>query len=166
MIPKKLLTYLEKNKYKFGIIDHRTTFTAWDTSQTEKVKPQQVAKSLILKTDNTYVLAVLPANRNLDKKKILKLINAARKKNGMKLAKKIDFVKEAWMKKNILGQVGATPPFPKILDLEGFIDSLILNNKKIYVGSGDYKTALLINTNQYYKIEGLVKGSFSMAKKK
>lgn len=165
MLNKKLKSYLEKNKYKFNEIEHKTTYTAWDTSMTEKVKPQQVAKSLILKADNNYVLAVLPASRNLDKKKILKIINAIRKKNQRKSAKKIDFAKEVWMKKNILGQVGATPPFPKLLNLDGFIDNLLLKNKKIYVGSGDYKTAILINLSQYLKIEGLAKGSFSMAKR-
>jgi Ala-tRNA(Pro) deacylase len=165
MLNKKISNYLEKNKYKFNEIGHKTTYTAWDTSQTEKIKPQQVAKSLILKADNDYILAVVPANRNLDKKKILKIINTARKKNKQKAAKKIDFSREAWMKKNILGQIGATPPFPKLLNLEGFIDSLLIKNKKIYVGSGDYKTSLLINSSQYLKTEGLAEGSFSMAKK-
>ena len=80
MLNKKLLNYLEGNKYKFDEIAHKTTYTAWDTSQTEKVKPQQVAKALVLKANNDFVLAVLPANRNLDKKKILKIINAKRKK--------------------------------------------------------------------------------------
>lgn len=165
MLNKKLLNYLEGNKYKFDEIAHKTTYTAWDTSQTEKVKPQQVAKSLILKAESEYILAALPANRNLDKKKLLKIINIKRKKEQKKIVKKIDFAKEIWMKKYIMGKVGATPPFPKLLRLEGFVDGLLLKNKKIYVGSGEYKTALLINSAQYLKIEELTKGSFSMAKK-
>jgi prolyl-tRNA editing enzyme YbaK/EbsC (Cys-tRNA(Pro) deacylase) len=165
MLNKKVSDYLEKNKYKYDEIGHKTTYTAWDTSQTERVKPQQVAKSLIIKANSDFILAVLSANRNLDKKKILKIINGQRKKGQKKLAKKVDFAGEVWMKKNILGKVGATPPFPKLLSLEGFVDGLLLKNKKIYVGSGDYKTSIRISPGQYLKIEELIKGSFSVAKK-
>ncbi len=163
-IPKKILNYLEKNKYKFEIIEHKTTYTAWDTSQTEKIKPQEVAKALVMKIDSDYVLALLSGNRNLDKQKLLKIINAQRKKNKEKIYKKIDFAKEAWMKKNLPGKVGAVPPF-RFLKLEIYADNLLLKNKKIYLGSGDYTMAIKVNVNQYAKIENIVKGSFSKAKK-
>ena len=163
-IPKKILNYLEKNKYKFEIIEHKTTYTAWDTSQTEKIKPQEVAKALVMKIDSDYVLALLSGNRNLDKQKLLKIINVQRKKNKEKIYKKIDFAKEAWMKKNLSGKVGAVPPF-RFLKLEIYADNLLLKNKKIYLGSGDYTMAIKVNVNQYAKIENIVKGSFSKAKK-
>jgi len=164
-ISKKISNYLDLKKYKYQIIGHKTTFTAWDTAQTEKVKPQQVAKALVMKADNDYLLAMVPSNRNLDKQKLLKAINARRKKNKEKLFKKIDFAKELWMKKNLPGKVGATPPFQEILKLDVYADGLLLKNKKIYVGSGEYTESLLINTSQYVKIENPVKGSFSKAKK-
>ena len=167
-ISAKLVNYLEKNKYKHDVIEHRTTYTAWDTAQTEKVKPQEVGKTLVLKADNSVVLAVLPSNRNLDKQKFLKTLNAWRKKAGKKAgeksAKKVEWAKEAWMKKNIPGKVGAVPPFSGLLKLPLFIDALLVKNKKIYLGSGEYTVSLRVNTNQYMKVENPVKGSFSMKK--
>jgi len=164
-IAKKILTYLDEKKYKFETIEHRTTYTAWDTSQTEKVKPQEVAKSLVISVDKDRVIAVIPANRNLDKKKLLKIINAGRKKAGEKNYKKIDFAKEAWMKKNIIGKVGAVPAFEGVLKLPVFIDNLILKNKKIYIGSGEYESSFRVSMSQYLKIEEPTKGSFSKSKK-
>jgi len=164
-IAKKMLTYLDEKKYKFETIEHRTTYTAWDTSQTEKVKPQEVAKSLVMKADKDYLVSVIQANRNLDKKKLLKVINAGRKKAGEKSYKKIDFAKEAWMKKNLLGKVGAVPAFEGILKLPVYIDSLILKNKKIYIGSGEYESSFRVSVSQYLKIEEPTKGSFSKSKK-
>jgi phage terminase large subunit-like protein len=73
-ISKKLIGYLETSKYKYETIKHRTTFTAWDTAQTEKIKPQEVAKTLVMKVDNDWVLAMLPSGRNLDKKSLLGII--------------------------------------------------------------------------------------------
>ena len=162
-ISKKIEKYLD-SKYKYEIIEHKTTFTAWDTSQTEKVKPQEVVKALVMKADNDYLLALLPSNRNLDKQKLLKIINARRKKAGEKNYKKIDFAKEAWMKKNMPGKVGAVPPFGKILNIAICMDSLLAKNKKIYLGSGEYTLSIRVNTNQYLKIENPVKGSFSKKK--
>jgi Ala-tRNA(Pro) deacylase len=164
-IPKKILKHLDENKYKYTVIEHRTTFTAWDTAQTEKARPQEVAKALVMKADGDYALALVSSNRNLDKAKLLKTINNQRKKSKLKLYKKIDFAKEAWMKKNLPGSVGATPPFRDLLKLDICMDSLLAKNKKIYVGSGEYTASILINTGQYLKTEKPVMGSFSKAKK-
>jgi len=164
-ISKKVTGYLDKNKYKYELIDHKTTYTAWDTAQTEKVKPQEVAKALVMKVDNDYVLALISSNRNWDKQKLLKTINAGRKKTGERNYKKIDFAKEAWMKKSLPGKVGATPPFRELLKLDLFADSLLLKGKKIYLGSGEYTNSIRINTSQYLKLEKPVKGSFSKSKK-
>lgn len=163
-ISSKITKYLEDKKYKYTTVEHKTVFTAWDKAQTEKVRPQQVVKSLVIKTDNQHVLAVLPSNRNLDKQKLLKTINADRKKKGEKPYKKIDLAKEAWMKKNLAGKVGATPPFLGFIKMPLYIDSLLAKNKKIYVGSGEYTSSILVSTGQYMKIEKPVKGNFSVKK--
>lgn len=164
-ISSKIINYLDKNKYKYDIIEHRKTYTAWDTAQTEKVKPQEVAKSLVMMADKESIIALLPSNRNLDKKKLLKLINDNRKKQGLKTCKKIDFAKEIWMKKNVLGKVGATPPFSGILKMDIYVDKLLSKNKKIYVGSGEYTASIRVAANQYIKNEKPVTGSFSVSKK-
>jgi Ala-tRNA(Pro) deacylase len=163
-ISQKIIKYLDENKYKYEIVEHKTTYTAWDTAQTEKIKPQEVAKALVMKIDNEYVLVVLSANRNLDKQKLLKVINVGRKKIKLKNFKKIDFAKEAWMKKNLPGKVGAIPPFRKIIKLNIFIDSLLAKNRKMYLGSGEYTSSIRIGTKQYFKIENPVKGIFSKKK--
>ena len=164
-IAQKIIKYLKDKKYKFSEISHKTTFTAWDTAQTEKINPKAVAKALVLKMDKDYILALVPGNRNLDKIKLLKIVNAKRKKEKLKTCKKLDFAKENWMKKNLPGKVGAIPPFAGLLKLEIFADNLLLKNKKIYAGSGEYTESLLMNTSEYLKKENITKGSFSKAKK-
>lgn len=163
-ISKKIIKYLEDKKYKYEICPHKTVYTAWDKSQTKKVKPQEVAKSLVLKADKDYVLALVPSNRLLDVKKLLKFANEKRKKNGGKAYKKLNLAREAWMKKNILGRVGATPPFQELLKMEIFMDKLLAKNKKVYVGSGEYTDSIKIDTKQYLKLENMATGNFSKKK--
>lgn len=160
-ISKKIINYLDENKYKYEIVKHRTTYTAWDTAQTEKVKPQEVAKTLIMKADRDWVAAVLPANRNLDKKELLKLFN----KNSEKSAKKIDFADEKWLKKNIkIGKLGAIPPFKELLKKDVYFDKLLLKNKKLYVSSGEYDASFRILASQFIKIENPIQGKISIKK--
>jgi len=135
-----------------------------DKAQTEKAKPAEVSKSLVVKIDNDYVLALVPSNKKLDKAKLLKVINAQRKKEKLKNYKKLDLAKELWMKKNLIGKVGATPPFSGLIELPVYIDGILAKNKKIYVGSGEYTASILLNVKQYIKAENPVKGSFSIKK--
>jgi len=164
-ISKKITDYLGIKKYKYEIIEHKITYTAWDTAQTEKIKPQEVVKSLVMKADSDYAIGIIPANRNLDKQKLLKIINSARKKNKEKPYKKIDFAKETWMKKNLIGKVGAVPAFSGLLKLPVYADNLLMKNKKIYISSGEYTYSIRINASQYLKIEQPIKGAFSKSKK-
>jgi len=163
-ISAKITKYLDDNKYKYQVVEHKTVFTAWDKAQTEKVKPAEVSKSLVVKIDNDYALALVPSNKKLDKAKLLKVINAQRKKEKLKNYKKLDLAKEVWMKKSLPGKVGATPPFSGLLKLPVYIDGLLAKNKKIYVGSGEYTFSFLVPVGQYLKIEKPVKGSFSVKK--
>lgn len=165
-ISKKLLKYLDDNKIKYEIEEHRKVYTAWDAAETQKVKPQEVVKTLVMKMDSDYALALIPANKNLDKNKLKKVINTwVKKQEEMKPYKKIDFAKEVWMKKNMLGKVGATPPFGSLMKLPVFIDGGLTRATNLIVNSGEYTESIKLKTNAFMKLEEPVKGSFSKAKK-
>lgn len=168
-ISKKIPDYLKKKKYKFEIIEHKTTYTAWDTAKTtqkqeKKIKPEEIVKTLVAKAGKDYILALVPANKKLDKKKLLKIVNACQKKKKIPAVKSVDLAKEAWMKKNIPGKVGATPPFRELLKLDIYIDNVLAKQKNLYVGSGEYEYSIKIPAKQYLKNETPVKGSFGSKK--
>ena len=68
--PKKLLAYLEKNKIDPKVLEHRTVYTAIDVANTLKRKVDEIVKSLLVKADDYYYIVCLPADHNLDFKKI------------------------------------------------------------------------------------------------
>ena len=132
------------------------------------VKPNMVGKTMAVVFDKkNYALGLIPANKNLDKKKVLAAFNAQHKKAGERGYKKIDFAKEAWMKKTFVGiDVGATPPFGVLYDLPFFIDSSLTKQTKIIVNAGKYNLSFKISPANLLKLNpGAVKGSFSMARK-
>jgi len=168
-IPKSLLTFLDKNKIKYETIKHRVVFTAHDKAATLKLKPQEVVKSVVVSLDKKdHALALIPANKNLDKKKLLTLINIQRQKAKLSNYKKIDFAEEKWMKANLKGiKVGATPAFGIIYKLLTFIESSLLKPVKLIINAGDYQFSLKITPTALLKADpGIVKGSISQNKTK
>ena len=152
-IAKRLEKFLKENKIKAEPIEHRMVYTAFDKATTLKVPEKIVGKTLTLKIDKGYALALIPANKNLDKTKFKKVAKV----------KNVDFVKEAWIKKNLKGvKVGAVPPFGNLWKLPTFIERSLMHLPKIIVNGGDWKNSIKISPTIFKKsTPDLVIGNFS-----
>ena len=154
-IPAKLSKFLSANKIKFEEIKHRQVFTGLDKAATLRVKPNLIVKTLVMKSGKDLAMAILAANRNLDKKKFAK---ASKLKNP-------DFVSEKLMKTKFNGfKVGALPPFCQMFKILGFIDKGLLKEKSVYASAGNYETSLKVSPKILEKF-GAMKADFSEIKK-
>jgi len=156
-IPKKVIKFLEKAKVKYEPIEHRQVFTAYDKAATLKASQKIIGKTLVAKLEKTPALFLIPANKNLDTQKLKKVTGA----------KKIDFIKEAWMKKNLKGvKIGAIPPLGNLWGFPTFADKTLLKESKIIINAGDYNWSIKISSTVLKKlIPDLVIGSFSKTRK-
>jgi len=168
MLSKTIQKFLDFNKVKYEILEHKVVYTAFDKASTLHVKPAEVGKTMVVSLDNkNYAIGLIPSNKHLDKKKVLEAFNKLRKKTGQKTYKKIDFAKEQWMKNHIKGvKVGTTPPFGPLYKLPFFIDNAMTKPSKIIVNGGSYETSLKLSPTSLVKLDPkTLKSSFSMAKK-
>lgn len=160
-IIKKLANYLKSEKIKYEELKHKTVYTAHDKAKTLRVPEKIIAKTLVLKADKNFVLVLIPANKNLDKAKFKKTVNDWKKKKGQKLAKKIDFVTEVWIKNNLKGiKIGAIPPFGKLWQLPAFLDKTLLKEKEIILNGGNYNFSVKVKTKDLGKLDFIL-GVFS-----
>lgn len=176
-IQKNLEKFLESAKVKYELVKHRTVYTALDKANTLKIKPKEVAKTVVLKLGAgklaQYVVASIPADKNFDKEKFKKLYNDWLKKTAkiegkvFKAVREIDFAAEAIIKKNIvkIKKGGTVAPFGSIYKLPTFIDKSLLKIKKLIVNAGGFEESIRIAGSQLEKTEKMIKGSFSKAKK-
>ena len=166
-ISKKLIKYLDSNKVKYELVDHKTVFTAHDKAATLKVKPSLIGKTLVIKTDNDLAIVLIPGNKNLDKNKFKKVVSDWRKKQCLKSIKSLDFISEKVMKNKFKGiKIGAVPPFGVIWKLPTFIDRSLMKQSKIIVNTGGYNHSIRIESTFLKKlIPDLICGSFIKAKK-
>ncbi len=185
-VSKKLINYLEKNKARYELVEHKVVYTAWDLSQTLHISPKQVAKSVVVKfKDKVPALAVLPADKNIDMKKIANIAYNNVKQIERRMAKedgvvpkewnwpshflkgksyKAFFAKERWIKDKLLGKPGSIPPFGKLLKMPVFMDKVLEKEKHIFLPSGDFKIAIKITPKEYIRLEEPVLGRFSVKK--
>lgn len=163
-ILKSIINYLDSRKIKYEIINHRTVYTAQDKAATLRVDPKSVVKTVVVKLDKNYAIALIPANKNLDKMKLKEVVNKQRKKEGIKSIKLVDFAKEAWMKKNIPGKIGAASPLGGKFPI--YIDATLLRQSKLIVNAGEYEQSINLTRQNFEKaLNNFVKGNFSKAKK-
>jgi len=157
-IPAKIKGFLEKNRVKYEIVEHKTVYTAYDKAATLKIKPNIIGKTLIIKFGKEIAFILIPGNKNLD----LKLL-----KKTLKTASKIDFVGEKWMKNNLKGiKLGAAPPFGILWKFKTFADRNLLKNPKIIINSGIHEISLKITPAEFKKhIPNLIVSNFGKAKK-
>ncbi len=157
-IAKKLLNYLDKNKVKYEVVEHRKVFTAYDAAATMHKKLSQIAKNLLVKVDKDFIMAVLPASRNLDLKKLAKVVGA----------KKAELPSERVMVSKFKVKPGALPAFGGLYKLPVYVDRSLLKEKKVVFSSGDFQASIEMSVKDYLKLEQVEKGqiaSFSVVKK-
>lgn len=164
--PKKILNFLEKSKIKYELLDHKTVFTAYDKANTLRLPEKIIAKVLLMKADKERIFALLAANKRLCKVKFKKAINDKRKKEGLKPVKKIDLVKETWMKKNMKSiDLGALPPFGALWKMETIADKNLMRQKEIVISVGKYNFSVKVKTiDLKEKVPNFFIGDFSKAK--
>ncbi len=153
-IPQKVIKFIGNQKYEE--VKHKTVFTAYDKAATLKVPQKMVGKTLVVRLDSGLGLALIPANRNLDKNKLKKAAGA----------KKADFASETIIRNRLKGvKLGSIPPFGAIWKIPTFVDNSLLKSPKVIVNSGDYAFSLKISGAGLKKlVPDLVKGSFGKAR--
>ena len=151
VIPQKVVKYLDRAKVKYEPVKHKKVYTAYDKAATLRVPLKIVGKTLVVKLDKNLALFLIPANKNLDKKKL-----------------KAKFVSERVIKNKLKGvKVGAIPPFGSLWKLPTFIDRGLMKNPKIIVNAGDYNWSLKISPASLKKLlPSVIFGNFSKTKDK
>lgn len=138
-IPKPVEKYLKNAKIKFQVIPHKTVFTVYDLAQTLKTKLDQVAKTLLIKTDKQYVMVVLPANFRLNFGKLKKFLKV----------KKVDIAKEKDMQTKFKTKPGAMTAFGPLHNLEVVADKSFSKTKEALFSAGSFTDSVRLKVKDY-----------------
>ena len=144
MITPVLKDYLEDAGIDFQVTEHETAFTASEVAHVEDIDEWEVAKTVMMLTDQGLVMVVLPAAMKID-------MDRAQTELAMpavRLADEDDFV-EAFPE----CEPGAEPPFGNLFDMPTFVDRT-LRADRITFNAGSHTTTVTMRRSDYMDLVG------------
>ncbi len=139
----EVIKFLKKSKVKYKVTKHKAVFTAQEVAAAEHEPGKYVAKAVVVKADDKYIMCVLPACYNIDLKRLKSQLKAKR----VKLAEEKEFGR-------IFGdcEVGAQPPFGNLYDLPTIMDAVLEDDDHIMFRGGTHKKSIRMSMSDYRKL--------------
>ncbi len=143
MATQKVREYLDENDIRYILIVHSPAYTAQEIAEKAHIPGRTLAKSVILKTDGTLAMCVLPASKRLD----LQKCKAALKSENVRLATEDEFRKyfpEC--------ELGAIPPFGNLFGLPVFVSKELSRNKELAFNAGTHREVIKLSYDDYQRL--------------
>lgn len=142
----RLRNFLDKEKVQYTHETHRTAYTAQAVAQEEHVPGKLVAKTVVVKVDDGFALAVMPATARAN---FARLKSALGAKTEVRLATELEFT---GMFPDC--EVGAMPPFGNLYGLPVYVDAALTQDPEIIFNAGTHQDTIRM---RYADFERLAK---------
>jgi len=139
----QLIEFLNKSKVKYKVSKHQPTFTAQHMAAEEHEPGRYVAKPVIVKADDKYVMCVLAAPYKVD-------LGALKKQLGVKKAVLADETEVGKLFPDC--DLGAEPPFGNLYDLPTIMDKALEKDDHILFQAGSHEKAIRMSMADYRKL--------------
>ena len=141
-IAPTLQKYLTTENIAYDEIPHDLTMSSMRTAEAAHISGDRLAKGIVLRRDNGYMLAVMPASHHLR----MSDLKAA-------LGEKVDMANEAEVNELFSDCAnGAVPAVGKCYGLDLIVDDSIETQPDIYIEAGDHLTLLHLTQAQFARL--------------
>jgi len=151
-IAPTLQKYLDQN-VSYEVIPHEPTLSSMRTAEPCHISGDGLAKGIVLRRDDGYMLAVLPAAHHIRLSDLRRQIG-----NNVDLAGEME-----------IDQLfrdcahGAVPPVGECYGLDVIVDDSIQEQPEVYLESGDHETLLHMSQAQFARVTAQAQhGRFSV----
>ncbi len=151
-LKKRLKEFLDENNVKYVTMIHSKAYTAQEIAAILHVPGRMFAKSVILKTDKGYMMAVLPATHKVN----FDLFKQVSHTNEVELATEEEF--ESLFPKC---EIGAMPPFGNIYGLPTFVDASLTKGEEICFNATTHSEVIKMKYEDYEKLANPVIGNLA-----
>ena len=138
-----LKEYLDLKKVPYEHHVHRTAYTAQEIADEEHISGMMVAKTVVVKADNRFVMAVLPAPMKVD----LAHLQAALGSSELRLATELEF-------KGLFpdADAGAMPPFGNLYGLPVYVEESLTRDPKIVFNAGTHRDTIWMKYEDFARL--------------
>lgn len=136
--------FLDERDVAYEVVEHAQRFTAAAEARASGVEPHDAAKEVVLKRDDGYLLAVIPASERLDMHKARELVEEGVE---LRLATE-DEIGEGFPQ----FELGALPPFGPMLGVEEIVDRRLLDHVQVLCNAGDHRHSLRVDPSDLVRV--------------
>lgn len=135
---KRLEDFLKENSIKYKSIVHSEAYTSQEIAAAMHISGKDLAKSVIFKAGDRFIMAVLPASSMVDMEKFKVALN----EKDIRLATEKEF-------QGLFpdSEPGAEPPFGNLYKIDTIVDKTLAEDESIYFNAGNHYEAV----EMYYK---------------
>jgi Ala-tRNA(Pro) deacylase len=143
-IPASIQEYLDREGVQYTVIAHSPTEDAAHTAQAAHVPGDRLVKSVLLKDDNGYLMAVIPASHRLDLQAIDREFN-----RQLELTSERELV-------HLFGdcEAGAIPPLGQAFGIDVVVDRILADTQDIYFEAGDHRSLIHVSGQDFRRLMG------------
>jgi len=140
MPTQKLKDYLDQHEIHYVTISHSPAYTAQRIAEVTKIPGKELAKTVIVKIDDEFAMAVLPASRRVNLEHLQEAIGA----DEVSLSSEKEF--------NELFpdcEVGAMPPFGNLYDMGVYVAEQLTEDEEIAFNAGSHSELVKMSYNDF-----------------
>jgi len=130
---------LDNNNISYQVYHHPPTRTSEESAKYRKVPLKLGAKAILLKDKDDFLIAVLPADRKLDSKKLKQTLKS----------KRLRFSTEEELKELTGCDKGSLPPFGSFFDLRIIVDKTLFEEEDMAFNAGSLTDSIKMRTKDY-----------------
>lgn len=141
-IAQTLINYLDEKSVIYDLVEHAHTSTSLATARAADIPPHQLAKAVVLKDDDGYVVSVLPTNHSLE----IDWVNEELNRN-LVLACEEEF-------KSLFNdcEAGAVPALGEAYGMQVIWDDDLAYTADIYIEAGDHEHLIWLDRKSFKKL--------------
>lgn len=143
--------FLQTQHVPFDVLSHRSTHSAQSLAQSLDIPCANVAKSVLLKVDGEFMLAVIPASHQISMLQLRKCLSA----QSVELATEDEL---AVVFRDC--ERGVAPPFGKSYGIRTLVDQSLTEDEHIVFEANSHNEAIYLRYQDYAKIEHPIVQSF------
>jgi len=132
-IARTLKAYLDRERVHYDVLPHPEAFRALAVAQTLHTPEKEMAKVVMVKADERFIMTVLPASWNVD----LHRLRGVFMTHHVRLATE-DEIKHLFPD----CELGAMPPFGNLYGFPVYVDQSLMEDKEIVFQAGTHSEAI------------------------
>ena len=149
---QKLKEFLDSNGVRYTTISHSVAFTAQGIAAQTHIHGKELAKTVIVKTGDKMLMAVLPASYRVDLSLLSQVVTSP-----VELA-----IEDEFQGKFPNCELGAMPPFGNLYDMDVFVDESLAEDEEIAFNAGTHRELVRLAYKDFERLVKPTKANFAM----